>query len=387
MILIAGVGALGTLVPQYQDEGFYLERYGTLGQFVLWFQLDHYANSVLFAALLVLFFLNTLVCTFWRVIKVWPEIFRMEAGQYQRKISIETSLEKIETELKRRGFIVKRNGNAVFARRGLISKLAPDLIHLGILFAVVGGLISGLTTYQRQYFMNVGDTVQLDQATVTLVDFQFHTYPDGSPKDWISTVEILDAMGKRRREIEVNKPLGIAGGKLYQWSYKPRWEITVEFPELEYTYVGPAATTIEHGLYRIRISPFIPDLRVSNGRVISASDEPMNPAVYIEYYENDKLVGRHWVFALHDFPTYPADFPVKAKLLSYTRSWETGLMFVKSRGDALTLIGLVMISVGSIGLLFPKFLKVSAIGKGEQCEVAIAHSKRPEEELSELLRG
>lgn len=386
MILIAIVGALGTLVPQYQDTNFYLERYGTLGRVILWLQMDHYSNSVIFATLLVLFFLNTLVCTLWRVVKVWPEIFTLKSRGYQHSILVDLGLDEIEKELREKGFAVVREGNTIFARRGLLSKLSPDLIHLGILFAVVGGLVSGLTLHQEQYFMSPGDSVALNQATVTLLEFEMLTYPDGSPKDWISTVKVEDTLGERIYKVEVNKPADVAGGKLYQWSYMPDWKITLEFPELGYEYSGPAATILEYGGYQIYVYDFIPDFKISNGRVISASEEPLNPAVYLEYYQGDRRVARHWVFAFHEFPADPQDFPVTARLVSYQRSWKTGLMFVESRGDAFILIGLVVISIGSIGLLFPKFVKIFVRETEGGCEAAIAHARKPKQEIEEILR-
>lgn len=76
MILISIFTALGTFIPQYQVKEYYISHYGELfGNLIRLIQLDHYSNSIIFGLLMVLFFLNTFVCTYSRIQKVYPSLF------------------------------------------------------------------------------------------------------------------------------------------------------------------------------------------------------------------------------------------------------------------------------------------------------------------------
>jgi cytochrome c biogenesis protein ResB len=72
--------------------------------------------------------------------------------------------------------------------------------------------------------MSKGDGVSLPGGRqLSLVDFEYRSYPDGRPQAWISTVELSPAPGKAggasRRAIEVNHPLRIGSVSIYQVGY------------------------------------------------------------------------------------------------------------------------------------------------------------------------
>jgi len=99
----------------------------------------------------------------------------------------------------------------------------PDLIHVGLLVLLVGGILTAAMRQDKLFFMAEGDQIELPGGNrITLLSFETLTYADGRPRDWISTVEVTpagDSGTTRTAEIEVNKPLSVGSIKLYQTSY------------------------------------------------------------------------------------------------------------------------------------------------------------------------
>jgi hypothetical protein len=101
-------------------------------------------------------------------------------------------------------------------------RFGPDIVHIGLLVLIVGGLITVLGRRESTVYLGKGDVVELPGGyELHLTDSTFQKYPDGRPQDWISTVTVrragivvLDAFA-----IEVNHPLAIAGIKVYQTDY------------------------------------------------------------------------------------------------------------------------------------------------------------------------
>jgi cytochrome c biogenesis protein ResB len=101
-------------------------------------------------------------------------------------------------------------------------RFGPDIVHIGLLILIAGGLVTVLGRRESMVYLGKGDVAELPGGyEVQLTDYVFEKYPDGRPRDWISTVKVrrtgvvvLDAFA-----IEVNRPLAIAGIKIYQTDY------------------------------------------------------------------------------------------------------------------------------------------------------------------------
>lgn len=388
MILISILIGIGTLIPQHRESEFYIQKYGELsGKIVLFLQFDRYSSSVLLGILLSLFFVNTLVCTLSRVLKVWPGFFRIP--EKKENMKLEVSLDKFLKSLKKEGFRIKKVDDGFVARRGILSRIAPDIIHLGIIVVIIGGLINNLTYDSQLLTLKEGDVAKIDNIEIRLIDFEFQLYKDGRPKDWISKVEILDDKGRKTSDVvEVNKPLRIDSGRIYQWSYKQRWELKLKFEGLDFEYSGPDSTIIEHGGYRIYLSNFFPNLKISGGRAYSEGNEPLNPAIYVEYWKDDELVARHWVFEKFDFAPNPEDFNIICKIEEYSPALYTGLLYVRERGEFTMFVSLLLIGLGSILLTTKNYAVVRFWqNKGELSVYMYSHRVPKEEILSRIAGG
>lgn len=179
IIIITVTSVLATLVPQNKDLSFY---YHTYPQWLTWIilkaQINAFFKSFVFVTTAVLFFINLSVCTVDRFVR--------EAKGKRRK------------------------------------RFGPDMIHVGLLILIVGSLVTFLGRKEGFMYMADGDEILLPGGyAVELVSFEFFTYSDGRPKDWISTVNVYKSGEKivDSFPIEVNKPLHISNIDVFQSSY------------------------------------------------------------------------------------------------------------------------------------------------------------------------
>lgn len=262
------------------------------------------------------------------------------------------------SKLKNNGYKIEEKNDFIFARRNILGKIGPDIIHIGILVTLISGLIIGLTTKTESFYLKIGDKFYPGGKEFILTDFKVYKYDDGSVKDWISVV----SDGNNEYSIEVNKPLSVNNGKLYQWSHKLSWDVKLYFEGADYTFEGKELSEFKVGDYSVRISRFIPDLKVIDGKVYNNSDEPNNPAILIEYYNLlGVLEAKQWVFEKMDYPTSPPNFKIKAKLLGYKKNEMTGLLYSSSKGDTIMFIGLILIAFGSMISIKRDFNKIYII--------------------------
>jgi len=188
ILVIAVLAILATLIPQKQEAAFYFHTYSPfLARAVLALGFDHFFRSILFLAPVSLFFVNLSVCT----------VDRM----------------------------------AVRSRRKARRRHGPDLIHIGLLVLIVGALFSVFARREAMVYLAEGEQIMLPgDYSLRVLRFEFERYPDGRPKDWISTVEVRRGAEEviPSYAIEVNRPLKINRVKVYQTSYseEARAELT-----------------------------------------------------------------------------------------------------------------------------------------------------------------
>jgi len=170
--------AVATIVPQGREISFYDKTYPQfLSRFIVTIGFNTYFKSVLFLVPVSLFFINLSVCTFHRLF----------------------------TRLKRN--VKKRFG--------------PDIIHIGLLLLMIGGLLTLMGRRESVFYLAKGNSVNLPGGyELILKSFKYLTYKDDRPRDWLSSVDIKKG-GKTVRSftIEVNRPLKIGALRIYQYTY------------------------------------------------------------------------------------------------------------------------------------------------------------------------
>jgi cytochrome c biogenesis protein ResB len=278
---------LATLVPQGDDAGFYLANYPEiLSGIILFTGFDNYFKSLLFLIPSLLFFLNLLVCSVDRLAR--------EIGGRAKK------------------------------------RFGPDILHLGLLALIIGAILSFMGREEGRIYMAEGDKVKIEKRyAITLKSFKSLTYPDGRPRDWISTVDIEDGDGSllvKDFPIEVNSPLAVAGISIYQVSFSQERRVLFKGPDGKSFYLG-VDEELEAGSDSYRIA----DIRVAEGR-------PEDSSVVLEKWvqrkiEDTIILGKSGRLAGYE-------------ILGISFRELTGLQFVRDPGALAVIISLIICGIG-----------------------------------------
>jgi cytochrome c biogenesis protein len=251
LLVIAIASGIGTAVPQKESEAFYHQLYdpspwlGLLnGDGVLSLQLDHVYSSSWFLALLAWLALSLLLCS-WR--RQWPALrsaLRWVDYQSPRQLSklsvAETvladapgsSLDKLGSLLQAQGWQIQSHPGRLAARKGLLGRLGPLLVHAGLVVLMLGAAWGALAGQRSEQFLAPGRSLDLlnsrgqSQLVVALDGFSVQRDPAGRPEQFTSQLRLLDGEDGpelKRAEISVNHPLRFRGITLYQadWALAP----------------------------------------------------------------------------------------------------------------------------------------------------------------------
>ena len=115
----------------------------------------------------------------------------------------------------------KENRTHILARKRMLGLFGSDVVHLGLLVILIGGIISGVSGFGANIKISEGQTVPVLNADFKLGLEKFETeyWPIGSVKDWKSTVTVLENENPvLTKTVEVNHPLSYKGFVFYQSS-------------------------------------------------------------------------------------------------------------------------------------------------------------------------
>ena len=243
LILIAAASGLGTFVPQKEAAALYHRVYDAEpwvglfdGDALLALQLDHVYSSSWFLALLAWLGLALILCS-WR--RQWPALqaaLRWIDYQTPRQLSKLTlaetisvsdskaSLSRLEGLLQARGWELQPKGDRLAARKGVLGRVGPLLVHAGLVVLMVGAAWGSLGGQRMERFLAPGNELELlnsrgeTQVSVSLERFGVERDPAGRPEQFSSLLKLTPGEGQEasNAEISVNHPLRYRGMTLYQ---------------------------------------------------------------------------------------------------------------------------------------------------------------------------
>jgi hypothetical protein len=180
VLVIAALSLVASLVPQGRPDAWYRSHYPpALSDLIRFAGLPRFFSSVGFLAPAFLLTLNLAVCAVDRVIR--------------------------------------RVKNKAKPRYG------PDLVHLGLLVLIAGGLVTALGRQETTWSLAVGEDAALSSTyALHLLSLQFLKYDNGAPKEWTSTVRVTRDGNVEIPSfpIRVNQPLRLKGLSVYQAAWE-----------------------------------------------------------------------------------------------------------------------------------------------------------------------
>ncbi len=246
LLLIAISCAAGTIIPQQESDQYYYDNFtenpflGILNaKILLLFEFNHIYTSFWFLLLLIWLSIALSVCSFRRQLPIlksalnWidykssRQITKLSISQAIQSNNPLKSLEEIRTYLNKKGWNIKETEGRIAARQGVIGRLGPILIHLGMILLMVGATYGSLYGKSIERFLAPGRSIDLldkneeKGLTIELESFQIERDPQGRAEQYRSIINILEPNGNNEaKEISVNYPLRYKGLTLYQadWS-------------------------------------------------------------------------------------------------------------------------------------------------------------------------
>jgi cytochrome c biogenesis protein len=330
IILLTVTSVIGTLIPQGRSVAAYSARYGgSLASIFDALRLTGVFRAPWFLALLLLFAANIIVCTVTRFGPKWRRAFRPAADfdakavasmhascRLRLPLGLEASGEKVAAALRGRRYLVHRaaheNRTVLQARKRRLGWFGSDIVHLGLLVILAGGFTSGLASRRAQLALSEGETAKVPQASfeIKLDRFDILYYPSGQPRDYKSTITVLEGgAAVLTRTIEVNEPLSYKGVTFYQQGYGPDWDRAHCVLELKGAgepaflrtvslRVGERTPVDGPDVTAVLVRRFIPDFVIGEGnQAQSRSGEANNPAALVEAWKGEERVFSGWVFA------------------------------------------------------------------------------------------
>ncbi|MDR2017885.1 MAG: cytochrome c biogenesis protein ResB [Syntrophobacterales bacterium] len=239
--LIATGSVFGTAIRQRVSLEEYLSAYSEhTVRLIKFFGLDDVYHSTWFYSLLVLFLINLILCTVQRLSRfmkimrselVLPDEKSLSAMELSFVIETERSRD-MEQWIDKSYRRVMSSAKEMVYEKGILSRYGVFTIHLSIVFILLGGFADTMLGYKGYMVLTKGEakdrivtrgenTVERTfNFTLKCKNFKVAFYPGGEPKDYVSTVEVIEN-GKivMEKDVRVNDPLNYKGIRVYQSSY------------------------------------------------------------------------------------------------------------------------------------------------------------------------
>ncbi|MFW5795672.1 MAG: cytochrome c biogenesis protein ResB [Alkalispirochaeta sp.] len=180
VVVLVVLSVLATVVPQGYPPGWYADRFGYLpGTFLQLLGITDFFSSLHLLVLVGLMELNLVLCTVPRMVR------------------------------------------RLVRRTHPLWSYGPDVIHLGLIVAVAGGLVTMIRSEEQAHLVPTGAAIALgpDTAPVRVVDSREIRDDRGTVVDWVINLEHQgDTI-----ELAINDPVTIAGFRFhfFHWGEEP----------------------------------------------------------------------------------------------------------------------------------------------------------------------
>ena len=148
---------------------------------------------------------------------------------------------KADILLKNKGWDTCKVQNRISARKGLIGKLGPIIVHVGLIVLLVGSAYGSFTSQSKEEYLIPGESLDLinestnSKTSIKLEKFFIERESDGVPKQFISRLDFLSGDPKLNeiKTTKVNQPIRFKGLTIYQadWAVS---NIVVEIDDIVY---------------------------------------------------------------------------------------------------------------------------------------------------------
>lgn len=247
LLLISVFSSIGTIIEQEKSIDFYESNYPIArpifgfisSKFIILFGLNHIYTTTWFLLLLILFGTSLLSCTISRQIpslkmaRLW-KFFKTEKAVENKGMTFVisgASISQFTYILRKKNYNVIQQNNYMYAYKGLIGKIGPILVHLSIIFVLLGSVTGFLSGFIAQEIISKNEIFHLQNLISAgplsfirndfeghVKDFKIAYSEEGIVDQFYSELEILNdkMITESERTIFVNEPLKYQDITFYQ---------------------------------------------------------------------------------------------------------------------------------------------------------------------------
>ncbi len=252
LLAIALFSIAGTVIEQGESLNFYQQNYPeqpALFGFLSWkviltLGLNHVYSTWWYLSLLLFFGTSLTACTFTRQLPALKAARNWKLYQQPRQfsklaLSIELdtgSVNSLLPLLQKRGYKIFQQDNALYARKGLVGRIGPIVVHAAMLIILAGSIWGTFTGFFAQEMVPSGSIFQVKNIfeagplaapqiprdwSVRVNRFWIDYTNDGSIDQFYSDLSVIDNRGEelKRKTIYVNEPLRYDGITFYQTTW------------------------------------------------------------------------------------------------------------------------------------------------------------------------
>lgn len=249
LLAIALFSISGTVIEQGKSLVFYQQNYPeapALFGFLSWkvilnLGLNHVYSTWWFLSLLVLFGSSLTACTFTRQLPALKAARRWKFYDQPRqfnKLALSTELkanspENLISWLENHNYRIFRQEDAIYARKGIIGRIGPIVVHAAMLIILAGAIWGAMTGFIAQEVVPSGETFQVQNIfeagpfsssqvpkdwSVRVNRFWIDYTNDGTIDQFYSDLSVVDSQNQEieQKTISVNHPLRYRGVTFYQ---------------------------------------------------------------------------------------------------------------------------------------------------------------------------
>ena len=402
LFLIAVTSIIGTIIPQKESFEWYAARYGQkTAQLFEVLDIPDMYNSWWFIGLLFLLSFNLVICSIDRFPAVWkqvkadglevpPDRLAKMANRrsWNSSLVLSEAVEHFSGALLKNGWKTRRKevneGTLIFSQKGNWTRTGVYIVHASILVIFLGAIIGYLGGFKGS--VSIPETMERDKVvlfdsreivdlgfTVRCNTFWIDFYPNGMPKEYTSSLTVLEN-GEEilTTEIEVNSPLKYKGITFYQSSYEGYQDfvvtITNEQSGNKKTFIAPFQKQVEWTDENLRFG-------IINAKAVGQSIVSSK----VWFSEFDGTPETKW---LDDNTTETFGAADQAYQVQVKQMYATGLQVAKDPGVWWVYAGCTMMLFGLYVAFFMShrrvWLFVSKSGKGSEITLAgSANKNRP----------
>jgi cytochrome c biogenesis protein len=237
LLLISFCSIAGTIIEQDQSIETYKVNYPLTNPvfgFLSWdkiiqFGFDHVYKTWWFLALIFMFGLSLVLCSFLQQLPSLKiarrcQFFRTTGQFYRLKISTilkDFSFNKVIARIKNQQYSIFQQKNIVYCYKGLIGRIAPIVVHFSMILVLLGTIIGSLFGFKAQEIvpktenfhiqniLNNGPLTIVPKTSARINDFWITYTKKRTISQFYSDISILDNQGNEtdRKTIYVNYPL------------------------------------------------------------------------------------------------------------------------------------------------------------------------------------